>query len=57
MCVCVCVGMKERVSGKKWRIHTAESERLGVCSRLCASVCMKRERVRGKEEFHFLVNP
>ena len=55
--VCVCVGMKERVSGKKWRIHTAESERLVVCSRLCECVHEKRERVKGKEEFHFLVNP
>ena len=51
------MGMKESVSGKKWRIHTAESERLVVCSRLCECVHEKRERVKGKEEFHFLVNP
>ena len=44
--VCVCVGMKERVSGKKWRIHTAESERLVVCSRLCECVHEKRESER-----------
>ena len=38
-------------------VYIQKSERLVVCSRLCESVCMKRERVRGKEEFHFLVNP